>query len=120
MKTTKQIGAAGEEAACEYLEDKGYEILKRNYKTPVGEIDIIAISPDDVCAFVEVKTRRSIEFGLACEAVDRKKREKIIKVAKSYYYKGDMRFDIIEVYYEDKEGFYPTKINHIENAFEAF
>lgn len=121
MATTKQIGNTGEEYAALYLEDLGYEILKRNFRTNAGEIDIIALSPEQVCVFCEVKTRKSIEFGLACEAVDRRKQEHIIRAAMSYSFNGDMRFDVIEVYYEMKaERFVPVKINHIKNAFEAF
>lgn len=114
---TKEIGEKGETAAAEYLEDNGYEILKRNYRLRGGEIDIIALSPEDVCVFAEVKTRRSTEYGLACEAVDRRKQEKIIKTAMTYQTDGDARFDVIEVYYGDD--FVVKKINHIPNAFDA-
>lgn len=121
MENTKQIGDAGEQCAAEYLEDSDYEILNRNYRVPAGEIDIIALSPEEVCVFCEVKTRRSTEFGLACEAVDRRKQEHIIKAAMSYSFSGDMRFDVIEVYYKIQDGrFVPNKINHIKNAFDLF
>lgn len=116
MHTTKEIGDFGENAAAEYLADKDYEILKRNYKTNAGEIDIIALSPDDVYVFVEVKARRSTKFGLACEAVDRKRQLRIMRAAQCFLAKGDMRFDVIEVYYSGDD-FKITKINHIENAF---
>jgi len=120
MQNTKEIGTAGEQAAREYLEEKGYEIQKMNYTQKYGEIDIIALSPENVLVFAEVKTRKNSDYGLACEAVDRKKQEKIIKTAMSYYYSGDMRFDVVEVYYEDNDGFSVKNINHIENAFEAW
>lgn len=117
--TTKEIGALGEAAAAAYLEELGYDILSRNYTSRMGEIDLIAQSPDEVCVFVEVKTRRGRAFGLACEAVDRRKQEKIMKTALTYPCNGDMRFDVIEVYYESDSGFKMTEINHIENAFGA-
>ena len=121
MVNTKQIGDAGEEYAVEYLINLGYEILKRNFRAYAGEIDIIALSPEDVCVFFEVKTRSTTEFGLACESVNRRKQEHIIKTAMCYNFSGDMRFDVIEVYYEIKnKSFTPIKINHIKNAFEAF
>lgn len=116
MHTTNEIGTFGENAAAEYLEEKGYEILERNFKTPAGEIDIIALSPEDVYVFVEVKTRSSSKFGLACEAVDRRRQLRIMRTAQIYLIKGDMRFDVIEVYYNGKD-FKITEINHIENAF---
>lgn len=117
--TTKEIGMAGEKAAREYLLDMGYEIVKSNYKTKMGEIDIIAISPEEVCAFVEVKTRKNADFGLACEAVDIRKQKRIIKTAMTYEYKYDKRFDVIEVYYSMDNEFKTEKINHIINAFDA-
>ena len=120
MLTTRDIGNAGETCAAEYLEECGYEILERNYKLSFGEIDIIALSPEDICVFVEVKTRKSDRFGLACEAVDRRKQEHIIRAAMTYGFEGDKRFDVIEVYYRDENGFSAERINHIENAFENF
>ena len=114
---TKAIGKKGEEIAAAYLEDKDYEIIHMNYGGKSGEIDIIAISPDDVCVFVEVKTRQNTNFGLACEAVDSKKQEKIIRTAMMYNYSGDKRLDVIEVYYKYDTDFKVIEINHIENAF---
>lgn len=116
MHTTNEIGAFGENAAAEYLEYNDYEILKRNYKTASGEIDIIALSPDGTYVFAEVKTRRNTKFGLACEAVNRKRQLRLMRAAQSYLIKGDMRFDVIEVYYNGDD-FKVEKINHIENAF---
>ena len=116
---TKIIGKKGEEAAAAYLEEMDYEILHMNYGGKSGEIDIIALSPEDVCVFVEVKTRQNANFGRACEAVDLKKQEKIIHTAMMYNYNGDMRFDVIEVYYTYEPDFKVIEINHIENAFQA-
>jgi putative endonuclease len=119
MATAKEIGTAGENSAAEYLENLGYEILEKNYKSRMGEIDIIALSPEEVCVFVEVKTRKNTDFGMACEAVDKRKQEKLVKTAMTYRYGSDMRFDVIEVYYSGKTGFEVNNINHIKNAFEA-
>lgn len=117
MAKHNELGKFGEDMACRYLEDRGYEILKRNYKVPVGEIDIIALSPEDICVFLEVKTRTSDKFAYAMEAVDRKKQEHIIRAAMTYQYDGDMRFDVIEVYCKKDDEFSLERINHIENAF---
>jgi putative endonuclease len=58
-KHSKQrTGELGEEKACEFLKSKGYQIIKRNYRKPWGEIDIIAITPDKTLVFFEVKTIR--------------------------------------------------------------
>lgn len=114
---TKEIGKFGEDAAAEYLENNGYEILKRNYRIKSGEIDIIALSPAEICVFAEVKTRRNTEYGFACEAVDRRKQEKIVRTAMTYPHADNLRFDVIEVYYG--KDFEVKNINHIKNAFGA-
>ena len=53
---SKSLGRIGEDRACEYLRDKGFRILKRNYRKPWGEIDIVARAKDNTLVFVEVKT----------------------------------------------------------------
>lgn len=110
------IGKTGETIAANFLIDKDYYILERNFRNRTGEIDIIALKGDTLI-FIEVKTRTSINYGYAYEAVNKKKQKKIIKTA--FYYikfnrmKGyQLRFDIIEVYLGKT-----NKINHIENAF---
>ena len=109
----KFLGRAGEIKSAEYLKKKGYKILKTNYKTAIGEIDIIAKDQEYV-VFVEVKTRSSSEYGQPSEAVNNKKQEKYYKVAMQYLQKekkteSPCRFDVIEI--ENGE------INHILNAF---
>jgi len=77
------IGRIGEEAASKYLEAKGYRIRERNYRTYLGEIDIISEHKGNII-FVEVKTRSSNKFGYAEEAVNSIKQKKIIKNALGY------------------------------------
>ncbi|WP_455542833.1 YraN family protein [Intestinibacter sp.] len=108
-------GKIGEEIARRYLVSIGMTILCSNYRTKFGEIDIIA-KLDNKIVFVEVKSRISKDYGLACEAVDNKKISKITSVAKYYLLVNNLknyeiRFDVVEVY------FYEEKINHIQNAF---
>ena len=112
----KAVGDFGERLAKEYLEKKNYNILKTNFRTRLGEIDIIA-KKDDVIIFIEVKARKNLKYGRPYEAVNHRKMQKIIKVAQNYIaYKsqGDnqYRFDIIEVFLSEND-----KINHIEDAF---
>ncbi len=109
----KLLGGAGEKLAVKFVKKKGFKILKKNYKTPLGEIDIIA-QDKDVIVFIEVKTRTSEEFGLPCQAVDKRKQEKYYKIATYYLQREkkmdvECRFDVIEI--ENGE------INHIFNAF---
>ena len=109
----KLLGRAGEIKAVKFLKKKGFKILKKNYQTPFGEIDIIA-EDNGAIVFVEVKTRTSEEYGLPCQAVDKRKQEKYYKIATYYLQRekkmdAECRFDVVEI--ENKE------INHIFNAF---
>lgn len=109
-------GKLGEIAAVKYLIKKGYKIIETNYKTKLGEIDIIALY-NKILVIVEVKTRTSIEYGYPFEAVDQRKQYKIITVSQIFMMnKGlkdiQLRFDIIEIYLTNN-----IKINHIEDAF---
>ena len=108
-------GRLGEEIALKYIISKGGTIVEKNYRTKMGEIDLIARMNGEL-VFIEVKSRSNINYGYPCEAVNYKKKRKIINVAKYYIldnYLEDIsvRFDVIEIYLTDK------KINHIVNAF---
>lgn len=111
----KLIGFNGEEKAQEYLKKHKYKIIETNYKTKIGEIDIICFDKSEKCfAFVEVKTRSSTMYGLPREAVDKNKQNKIRLVATEYaiskkIFNQKLRFDVIEILDE--------KITHIKNAF---
>lgn len=67
MTEKSNLGGWGENKACEYLVDKGFKIIERNFRKPWGEIDIVAFSPDRILVFVEVKTVRKNETGLSGE-----------------------------------------------------
>ena len=113
---SKGLGNSGEDAAAAFLKEKGYGILHRNYRTPLGEADIIA-EHKGMTIFVEVKTRSSGAFGSPFEAVDRRKQEKLKRIA-LYYLKGlkkelPIRFDVISIL--DGKG--RREVTHIEEAF---
>lgn len=111
------LGSKGEDIAAKFLKDKGCRIISRNFKTPIGEIDIIA-EDKGTLVFVEVKTRSDASFGYPFEAVTRRKREKIKKVALCYLKncKNPMpaRFDILSIEMDGDN----AKIEHIIDAFE--
>lgn len=113
-KHNKSLGKKGEDTACSYLKRQGWKILKRNWRNPYGEVDIIA-EKDGVCAFIEVKTRLTDTYGAPSEAVQNKRKLKYIQGANYYFYGKDpdctVRFDIIEIFCGEA--------NHIENAFTA-
>lgn len=112
------LGVKGENLAVKFLKRKGYRIAERNYKTSVGEIDIIA-EDRGTLVFVEVKTRTDDSFGLPFEAVNPRKREKLRKVA-LFYLKNrckkeiPARFDVLSIRTTDGE----STIEHIVDAFE--
>ncbi|MBE5731542.1 MAG: YraN family protein [Clostridiales bacterium] len=115
---TKIKGRTGEDVACAYLKKKKYEIIERNFTTNVGEIDIIA-AYDGYIVFVEVKARRSTEYGVPAEAVTYFKQRKISQVASQFLSKYrklnyPVRFDVVEVYMDT------MTVNHIENAFDSY
>lgn len=96
------VGKKGEDIAAEYLKDKGYKILERNYRKQYAEIDIIATSPDKILVFVEVKTRTSEKFGTPLEAITPWKLRPVMKLAEYYQMSHpslptEMRIDAISV-----------------------
>lgn len=116
------IGKQGEREGIEYLEQSGYQILEKNYRTRAGEIDCIA-KHKDILVFIEIKTRRSRQFGLPQEAVSIAKQRKIIKSAKIYLqhksYNQNLsipiRFDVLAITL--REANRPT-FELIQNAIE--
>ena len=109
----KLLGKKGEKLVEKYLFERGYTLLKRNFRTPFGEADLVMQDKDEI-VFVEVKTRISEEFGTPREAVGREKQKRYYKIALCYGEKTgnepNARFDVAEVY---KDG----RIEYYENAF---
>ncbi len=116
----KEVGAKGEKLAAKFLKRKGYKIIQRNYKCKLGEIDIIA-EQDRTIVFVEVKTRRTQEFGPPQYAITAAKRGQISRVALLYIREKKMveqscRFDVIAITFPPESR--KPRIEHIENAFQ--
>lgn len=120
----KRIGSLGERIAENYLKNKGYQVLDRNYVFRIpgelqrGEIDIVA-KKGDVISFVEVKTLKNPAFLISPEEkVNFSKRKKLIKTAESWLMKNKIslnskwQIDVIAV--EIKNG--KAKVSHFENA----
>ena len=113
-----KLGTRGEDLACTLLKKQGYKIIERNFKTPIGEIDIVA-REGQTLVFVEVKTRESSAFGSAKWAVDRKKQQKLSRLALYYLNLKDWkdrpaRFDVVAVDLE-RQG---ERIELFRNAFD--
>ena len=118
--STKTVGDRGEALAADYLEQKGLSILERKYRTPVGEIDLIA-REGRTLVFVEVKTRKGMRYGRPAAAVGREKQRRIVRAALWYTIRkqGEMppcRFDVVEIYAPSGGSW---SVQHIEGAFEA-
>lgn len=115
----KILGIKGENLAVTFLKEKGYRIIARNYKTGIGEIDIIA-QDGNTMVFIEVKTRADEMFGQPFEAVNRKKRYKMKNVAllymKRYGKNFPARFDVVSIFSRANG---KKEIEHIIDAFEV-
>ena len=83
MQNRRQIGTKEEALAAAFLEKQGYQILERNFRCRLGEIDLIA-RDGSTLVFVEVKYRKNADFGTPAEAVNRKKQLTICRVADYY------------------------------------
>lgn len=99
-----EIGKLGETKALEYLQQKGYEIIDKNYRTRYSEIDIIA-KDHDFLVFVEVRSKSNEDFGRPEETIDHNKIKKINKNAEYYIanqnYDGRARIDAICIVFND-------------------
>ena len=112
------LGKHGEEAAVSFLKRNGYRILRRNYRSRLGEIDIIGKDKDTFC-FVEVKTRSSDRFGFPQEAVSVFKRRQIAKTALIFLKENKLldkkaRFDVVSLVFTQDS----PRVELIKNAFE--
>ena len=120
MSQSKEVARIGEERAAQYLKERGYQILERNYRLRTGEIDLIAKQGNQI-VFVEVKTRRTLKFGVPQAAVTPTKQKQISKLALSYLQTNDLldtpcRFDVVAIFLSSTST--PAKLKHIQNAFE--
>lgn len=101
MQNNREIGKEQEEKAVAELERKGYDILEKNFRCRIGEIDIIA-RHQGYLVFIEVKYRKNDRSGYAAEAVTQKKQQIISRVADYYlrtHYKviPACRFDVVAI-----------------------
>jgi putative endonuclease len=114
----RQLGRLGEELAAAYLQQQGYVILARNWRCPVGEIDIVA-REGEFLTFVEVRTRRGDRFGTPEESITPTKQAKLVELAQTYLQeaclpKQSWRIDVVAVEM-DRQG-RQKRLNLIRNA----
>jgi len=111
---------AAESLACEYLQQRGLNLLNRNYRAPHGELDLI-MQDHDHMVFVEVRFRRNHRYGSGADSVHAAKQDKLIKTALYYLQqhpklaKRPVRFDVVSISAMDGQ----PKIDWIKDAFQA-
>lgn len=120
QRSQSNIAKIGETFAAEHLKARGYQILAQNYRFQRGEIDLIA-ELDKRIVFVEVKTRRSLKFGLPQSAVTEQKQRQISKIALAYLQTQNLldtpcRFDVIAIHLSPQ--YELLRLEQIENAFD--
>lgn len=116
-----EVGKRGEQLIAEYLMKSGFAVIKRNYHSRYGEIDIISANTEYI-VFTEVKTRREGSAVTPAESVDIHKQKRIILTAEDFLSKTETelqpRFDVAEVtVYRRRDGSDGFKLHYIKNAF---
>ncbi len=117
MKNKRKTGKEGEEIACKFISELGYQILERNYQYGHGEIDIIA-KDGDIIVFIEVKYRKSLEYGYPEDSITKNKKNQIRKTAEAYIYQKNIydqscRIDVISILHLPDQ---KPQINHYINV----
>lgn len=116
MASHNELGNLGEKIAANFLEEKGYSILEKNWRYGRQEVDLIARDKNFI-VIVEVKTRSTNIFGEPEESVDLVKQRYLINAADGYMqqlaFEAEVRFDIISIIKSGTK----HKIKHIEDAF---
>ena len=115
------LGQRAEKLAADYLEQRGCAILARNWRRPEGELDLVA-GTEDLCIFVEVRSRTGSERGHPLETIDARKRARILRAARMYIDEehpnaAAFRFDVVGVTFSPDDG--PTELVHVEDAFQS-
>lgn len=118
-KYRKELGRKGEDVAVSYLRKNGYRILERNFTCRIGEIDVVALD-DRTLVFVEVRTRRSFNYGRPEESVDFRKQSRLRLVAEYFLQRRGwvgcpVRFDVLAV--RIGAGGMVEELNHLKAAF---
>lgn len=115
------LGQRAEQLASDYLEQRGCAILARNWRRPEGELDLV-VGDEDLCIFVEVRSRTGSERGHPLETIDARKRARILRAARMYIDEEHpnatvFRFDVVGVTFALDEG--PPELVHVEDAFRS-
>ncbi len=122
-KARKKLGAWGESVAATHLEANGYQIVARNWRSKIGELDIVA-QQGAALAFVEVKTRRGRSHGTPEDAITARKAQKLMETVQSYLSENecdeDLDFSIDVVAVELDAAGKLLRVEHRQNAVTAW
>jgi putative endonuclease len=118
MRAKDAVGAYGERVAVRHLEERGYAVLDRNWRTRAGELDVVAVR-GGVVVFAEVKCRRTAAFGPPALAVTPLKAARLRVVAGEWLAAHGLadaavRFDVVSVLRPARGA---TVVEHVEGAF---
>ncbi len=112
------LGVSGEGLAEDHLRGLGYQIVGRDVRTPLGQLDLVAMDGKTL-VFVEVKTRAGHGYGLPQESVDAKKIRKLRQLGLYYLkirpHRGSVRFDVVGLTVADGR---LVRVDHIKNAID--
>ena len=115
-RSNLQTGKMGEEIARRYLEKNGYKIIDQNYKTKYAEIDLIAKKKGEII-FIEVRTKKEVNFGTPEETINKRKLRKLRGNAKAYVawkkWQGYYRIDAVCVVLKPNGEI--DRLNHYQN-----
>ena len=113
-----KLGLSGEALAEDHLRGLGYQIVEKDVRTPLGQLDLVAMDGKTL-VFVEVKTRAGHGYGLPQEAVDAKKIRKLRQLGLYYLkmrpYHGSVRFDVVGLTVTEGR---LVRVDHIKNAID--
>lgn len=116
----RSLGELGERLAAQHLQAKGYRIVRRNYRTREGEVDIIA-ERGGVLVFVEVRCRRGERMGAAVESLSAAKKRRMVALAEAYEAgemgSGGRRVDVIALDFDERGKL--LSLQHVEGAVWA-
>jgi putative endonuclease len=120
MDSGHEKGRAGEDLAARFLQERGLRVIERNFRCPIGEIDIVC-HEGDIVVFVEVKSRSGASFGMPQEAVSWSKQKRLTRLALWYLKEHRLerrraRFDVVAIRWRVSE---PPQVEWFANAFEA-
>jgi putative endonuclease len=117
---TLALGQWGEDLAAQHLTSLGMQVLARNWRCDVGELDLVVRDVDGTVVFVEVKTRAGTGFGEPAEAVGRVKARKLRELACRWLLEhrppgsAELRFDVVGIVRRRDK---PPEVTHLRAAF---